>query len=253
MHSNRPITRWRAAGIHLGFSILVAIAVTALILLVWYPGLYYKASGADHLFFVLMSVDVVAGPLLTLILYRHGKPGLMFDLGSVLVLQLAALAYGLSVIVGSRPVFLVGALDRFVVVAANQIDPAEIPTDPASPYRELSLTGPRLVGFALPEDVEARNQAMFDEIAGKQAEMRPRFYRPFAESTAKLLASARTLDQLLARPAPDGTAVRVWIEGSGRRPAELRWLPLQARKRDMVMLIDAQTAQPVGMLEIAPW
>ncbi|MBL8244514.1 MAG: hypothetical protein JNL89_10000 [Rhodanobacteraceae bacterium] len=253
MKTKRPMTRWRASALHLTFSILVAASVTAMILLVWYPGLYYKASGADHLFVVLMSVDVVVGPLLTLLLYRHGKPGLMFDLTTILVLQIAALVYGLSVIIGSRPVFLVGAIDRFVAVSANQIDPNDLPNNPASPYRQMSLTGPRLVGFELPEKVAERDQLLFDELAGKRAEMRPQLYRPYAEVSAALVQRAKPVDSLLRRPDPDGALARAWVEASARPGEQLVWLPLQARKRDMVMMMDRQSGQPLGMLDIDPW
>lgn len=249
----RPISRWRASGIHLIFSVVVAMAVTALILFVWYPGLYYRASGADHLFFVLMSVDVVVGPVLTLILYRHGKPGLMIDLTTILVLQLAALVYGLSVIVGSRPVFLVGAIDRFVVVAANQIDPKDLPADPKSAYRTFSLTGPQLVGFALPDDLGERDAVLFDEFSGKRAEARPKLYRPYADTAPDLLARAHPISKLLDRGEPTATAAKNWVSASGRTADQLRWLPLQARKMDLVMLIDAKTAEPLGMLEVDPW
>lgn len=249
----REISRWRASAIHLSLSIVVAIVVTALILLVWYPGLYYRASGADHLFFVLMSVDVVVGPILTLILYRHGKPGLMLDLTTILVLQIAALVYGLSVIIGSRPVFLVAAIDRFVVIAANQIDPKDMPEDAASPYRNLPLTGPRVVGFALPDDLSERDAVLFDEFSGKRAEARPKLYRPYAETAADLLSRANPVSLLLKRREPIASAVRDWMASAGRGPEELRWLPLQARKMDLVMFIDPTTAEPLGMLEVDPW
>lgn len=249
----REISRWRASAIHLSFSVFVALVVTALILLVWYPGLYYRASGADHLFFVLMSVDVVVGPILTLILYRHGKPGLMFDLSTILILQLGALLYGISVIVGSRPVFLVAAIDRFVVVAANQIDPKDMPDAPGNPYRALSFTGPQLVGFALPDNLSERDAVLFDELSGKRAEARPKLYRPYAEVTTDLLARAHPVSVLLGRPEPTASAARAWVSQSGRAPDDLRWLPLQARKMDLVMFIDPKTAEPLGMLEVDPW
>lgn len=248
----REISRWRAAGVHLAFSIAVALIVTLLILFLWYPGLYYRASGADHLFFVLMSVDVVVGPILTLILYRHGKPGLMIDLTTILILQVSALAYGLSVIISSRPVFLVGAIDRFVVVSANQIDPKDMPGE-GSPYRTLSLTGPQLVGFALPKDLAERDTVLFDELAGKRAEARPKLYRPYADAALELLARARPISELLERPDAESNAVRNWLAEFGRPPEALRWLPLQARKLDLVMFIDPQTAEPLGMLEVDPW
>ena len=117
------MSRWKAAAIHLSISAAIGLVVGALLLLVWYPPPYFHAAGADQLVLLLVGVDLVLGPLLTLILFRSGKKGLKFDLAMIAVLQTTALVYGLSVVLQSRPVFLVSAVDRFVLVSASEIDP----------------------------------------------------------------------------------------------------------------------------------
>lgn len=63
-----------------------------------YP--YREISGGRELFLLLVAVDVVMGPLITLMIFNTGKPRreLQLDLIVVGVLQLAALAYGLSTV-----------------------------------------------------------------------------------------------------------------------------------------------------------
>ena len=104
------MSRWKAAAIHLSISAAIGLVVGALLLLVWYPPPYFHAAGADQLVLLLVGVDLVLGPLLTLILFRSGKKGLKFDLAMIAVLQTTALVYGLSVVLQSRPVFLVSAV-----------------------------------------------------------------------------------------------------------------------------------------------
>src|SRR5262249_35748019 len=111
------MTRWKAATIHSSISAIIAIAVGALLFGVWYPPPYFHAAGADELVLLLVGVDLAIGPLLTLIVFRPGKWGLKFDLVAIGVLQSAALIYGMSVVLQSRPVFLVGVFDRFNLVA----------------------------------------------------------------------------------------------------------------------------------------
>ena len=101
------MSRWKAAAIHLSISALIGLATAALVFGVWFPPPYSHAAGADRLILLLLGVDIVVGPLLTLIVYRHGKWGMRFDLWVIALLQAGAFLYGMSVVLTSRPVFVV--------------------------------------------------------------------------------------------------------------------------------------------------
>ena len=93
----------------------MASVAALLVLWVWYPYPYGLLSGGRHLFLLLMGVDVVCGPLLTLVLFNPTKPRreLLTDMALVVCIQLAALAYGLYTAQEARPLFLVHEVDRF--------------------------------------------------------------------------------------------------------------------------------------------
>ena len=91
-----PFSRWKAAGIHLLISIFIAVLVVAAMLLIWYPSPYFQAMGGAGLLMLVVGVDVVLGPLITLIIFNTKKKSLKFDLTCVAVVQMVALAYGVS-------------------------------------------------------------------------------------------------------------------------------------------------------------
>jgi hypothetical protein len=132
------MTRWKAASIHLGISTLIGAVAAALMLGMWYPPPFFRAAGADELILLLVGVDLVIGPLLTLIVFRTGKRGLKFDLAAIGTFQAAALLYGLFVVLQARPVFLVAAVDRLVLVAANKISDADLAQGPEPRFRSRS-------------------------------------------------------------------------------------------------------------------
>src|SRR5258708_25743002 len=109
----KKVTRWQASGLHLLISVAVAAAVFALMLSLWYPGPLFEAAGGDDLLFILVGVDVVVGPLITLVIFRSGKRGLKFDLAVIGMLQIAALAYGVYALDLARPPFLGLVKDQF--------------------------------------------------------------------------------------------------------------------------------------------
>ena len=85
------MSRWKASGIHLLLSAAIAVVVLTLMLMVWYPWPLFEAAGGSRLVFILVGVDVTLGPLITLVIFKSGKPGLKFDLTVIALVQLAAL------------------------------------------------------------------------------------------------------------------------------------------------------------------
>src|SRR4030095_3232307 len=100
----RSLNRFKAFAIHLAVSVLIAAIVLTLIIVIWYPPPYFDAMGGDVLLRLLIGVDVTLGPLVTLIIFDPAKPKLELDLATIVVLQLAALAYGGYVMFEARPV-----------------------------------------------------------------------------------------------------------------------------------------------------
>ena len=102
--------------IHLGSSAGIVGVIAALMLLIWYPQPWFEHDGGWTVFRLILLVDVVLGPLLTLIVYRRGKPELRRDLGIIVAVQLGALAFGVTTMLQHRPVFLVYAENNFFTV-----------------------------------------------------------------------------------------------------------------------------------------
>lgn len=171
----------------------------------WYPHPYGLLSGGLHLFIILAVVDMVCGPLLTLVLFNPRKPRreLLTDLALVVVIQLAALGYGLHTAFQARPLFLVHEVDRFRVItlpdylgevsggALQRLDPA---------LRPRWWGGPVTVGIRPPASDRERNKVMFESVAGgRDYAQRPDFYQPYDAAYAlSATARARPLRRFVA-------------------------------------------------------
>ena len=94
--------------------------------------------GGEILLRLLIGVDVVVGPVITLLIFDPKKQSLKYDLAVIAVLQVAALAYGSYVMFEARPVYNVFVDDRFYTVPANSID-ADSLARAAADYRPLPL------------------------------------------------------------------------------------------------------------------
>jgi hypothetical protein len=101
------INKIKAFLIHLSISVVIFITVLLLCLFAWYPGFYFGASDTKLPIYTMILVDVGLGPLLTFVVYKQGKPGLLLDLSLIALFQMAALAGGIWVLYSERPLLSV--------------------------------------------------------------------------------------------------------------------------------------------------
>ena len=247
------MSRWKAAGIHVSISALIGLIAATLIFGVWYPRPYSHAAGADKLVVLLLGVDVVLGPLLTLIVFRAGKWGMRFDLTVIAIAQACAFLYGTSVVVRARPAFVVGNVDRFNLVVANDIDDEDYAKAVKPEFRGPPWTGPRLIGALPPTDVRERNKLVLAGPGGKDIDVLPQYYVDYADVAAALLHKAKPLDALTKQHAEAAPIIESWLRDHHRTTADVVWLPLQAPRVSLTMLLDGTSGQPLDALQIDPW
>jgi hypothetical protein len=245
------MTRWKAAGIHVLCSVGLALFAAVLVFGIWFPPPYFHASGGDRLIVILIGVDLVVGPLLTLIVFKSGKWGMKFDLAVIAIVQVAALAYGLSVITTSRPAFIVATVGRFAVVPANAVE-YDLPGTPRE-YQSPPWFGPRLVSAQIPRDAKAREEVMNFTLAGKDIDRLPKYYAPIEAIEGVIRQHAKPLSKLIAQ---DAQVNRPVIEralhklGRSLDMEKTGYLPIIAPRGELVMLIDRESGKALGPVDL---
>ncbi len=244
-------TRARAAGVHLSISVLVTAGVFASMIALWYPWPIFLAAGAPELLLLVSVCDVVLGPALTFVAFRPGKKGLKFDLVVIAMLQLSALGYGVHTVFIARPVFTVFAVDRFELVSEADIEAEQLAK--AKPvYRELSLTGPRLVAAELPADAGERSTLLMAAATqGIDLKHLPQHYNEYDTVRVRALAKSLPVDKL--REYNDPARVEAALTELGRSAQSLRYYPLRGVKRDLTVFVDAATGEILRTANLAPW
>ena len=248
------MSRWRASAIHLLISLLIGASVFALLFFVWYPRLFFEASGGDRLILLLLGIDVSIGPLLTLIVFRAGKRGLAFDLAFIACCQLVALLYGLSVITAARPVFVVFAVDRFVLVSANQLEDADLAAAPNPAYRKRSWFGPQWVSARSPKNLDLKETMNLTSSAmsGKDIDHFPKYYQPYERDAQAAGVKARPLSELKGKDEREKELIRDFLARQ-TNAAALGYLRVVGRTRDQTAVLDRKTGVILNVLDVDPW
>ncbi|HJT60545.1 MAG TPA: TfpX/TfpZ family type IV pilin accessory protein [Burkholderiales bacterium] len=244
----RPMSRWRAAGIHLLISLGIAAVVLALMLGVWYGPTLFQAMGGAGLALIVIGVDVVLGPALTLVVFRSGKRGLKFDLAAIALLQLVALLYGCYVVSLARPAFIVFVKDQFQVATVAELESQYLAEARYPEYRSAPWSGPELVYGEWPKNPEEQQQLMFSGLAGVDLQHFPRYYAPYLQGKDQILAKAQPLPSVRDTEPQAAQVIDGWVARSGVDGQNLRYLRLRGRNAWVAVLIDSRTAEPVKML-----
>lgn len=238
---------------HLILSGIIAFTAMAVVFLVWYPAPLHEALGVTRIFLILLAIDIVIGPVITLIIYKPGKPGLKFDLAVIALLQLSALSYGMNTVFQGRPAFIVFSQDQFEIARASEIDPESAKKALQSENRTAiaGWTRPRWVAAIASPDPKRAEEIMFSSVqGGPDWPLLPELYVPLTQVKAQILAKAKPLQELQVLYPNDDSIKDLthWQTGV------VKWLPLRGKVKDMVVLVDPDdSAAVLKILDINPW
>ena len=246
------MSRWQAAGIHLGISALIAALLMGVMYVLWYPAPYFNAMGGSQLVLLLVGVDVVIGPLITLIIYKAGKKGLKFDFAVIAFLQSAALVYGVIVAAEARPVYSVFVVDRFEVVAANMLDPQEIAKAKRDEFRSLPWFGPRVVGAVKPTDANEQFRIMFAITEGKDLQHFPQQYVPYSDVADEAGRRVQPIETLRRFNKERGAEIDEFLNRHGVTEKDIGFVPMRARRGELATIL-RKNGEIVGTLNLSPW
>lgn len=243
-------SRLALASYHLLFSTVLSAIIAALIYLVWYPSPLHLATDLLSTALLLVAINLIVPPLLTVIVYKADKKELMRDIVVIAAVQIAALLYGLFVIAQGRPAYLVLAIDDFEVVRpadvqwAQQTTAIEVDNAP-----KLGLFNqPKLVYSPFSADKNLRDLQQTEELMdGISITYRVDNYQPIMVATKVIKEKSQPL--LALNNYNDTKQVNNILN---HYPNADGWLALKAPVLDMVVLTDS-TGAVIDVVNLRPW
>ncbi len=240
--------RIKAFLIHGLISISIALLIIGLVFFIWYPAPLAKAVGVTHIFLLMLTIDVILGPLLTLLVYKQGKKTLVFDLTIIVILQISALGYGLWTISQGRPAWLVFNVDRFDVVRMNELDNRKI-EQARQEYQNPSWLYPKWVAAIAPKNIEENNKVTFEAVfSGVDIAQRPNLYISLNTQKLEMQNKAISLKELYKYNEKKDVANILH-----KVPQATAFVPLKANAVDMTVLINKEKGEVVKIVDLRPW
>src|SRR5882672_5042560 len=169
-HGSLMKFRFKAFGLHVFASTCLFVLALGCLYLGWYrwPGWYL--AGALTIVAMMAGIDVVLGPLLTLIIANPSKSRrvLARDISVIVVVQLAAAGYGITTLWQGRPLYYTYS-ERFLEMVqatdlhAEQIALGQKLNPGLAPHW---YSRPRWIYVPLPKDGKLADEIMTASIQG---------------------------------------------------------------------------------------
>ena len=244
--------RLKAFALHLLTSATVLTLILGSLYFGWYrwPGWYL--TDVTKVIVVMVCVDVVLGPTLTLIIANKNKPRreLARDIGIIAFVQLCALGYGSVSLWNGRPMYYAFSEIVLQLVQAYDIDANEArlgrEQNPALAPHWYNL--PRWIWAPLPKDADTRQQIVAAAVGGGDDVISmPRYFKPWEEGLSELRGQLKKVDNVPYFAKSEKRKLKEKMRAAGMPDDQMDTMVLTGRGHPLLTVIDPATLKIIAV------
>lgn len=238
----------KASLIHLLLSAVVISVLISLILIFWFPSPFLGITNFKDIAIILIAIDLVLGPLLTFVVFNPKKKSLKKDLATIVFVQLFALTYGLYTLFLTHPVYITYFDNGFNIITAKQATPEK------ARYKQLKISKFSSPVIAYMDVNEKTRNSLFAEAmnGGNDIEARAEHYEPYEDNIDKILEKSLN-PNIIFKGESEKEKLALFIKKYGKTKLDYAYLPLIGPAKDVVWVLDKNTAKPIDTISVNPW
>ena len=247
--------RFKAFGFHILGSVSLFVLSLGVLYFGWYrwPGWYL--AGAITIVMMMAGIDVVLGPLLTLIIANPNKPRreLARDISIIVAVQLIAAGYGVTTLWNGRPLYYTYS-ERFLeMVQASDLNSEQVALgrqlNPGLAPHWYSL--PRWIYVPLPKDPKLADKIMESSVTGGDDVIQmPRYYQPWEAGLTELRTKLRPVAKMTEIGLNDKKVAGERMKEFGVTADQPMTLPMLGRGKPIIAIFDPATLAIRGWVRV---
>jgi len=242
------MSRFKAFAIHFSISLLIFFFLLYFILVQWYPEPLFSTDGGWKVIRIIVGVDLVLGPLLTLIVFKSGKPGLKFDLSMIALVQVLALSWGVWTTYNERPAAVIYTLDFFTPVPAYQLAKQGIT---AKELKQFGDTWPILIYIDVPK--EKLSEILTESMqAKKPLYLLSKYYKKFGKEQAAVLKENSMNIEKYVEDKPELKKLYQRSLVTSTAKTNISYLALHSREKWVTVIFDLDEMRIIDTIDIEP-
>jgi hypothetical protein len=245
--------RLKLFSLHLLSSATVLTLILGALYFGWYrwPGWYL--TGVTQVILVMVCVDVVLGPTLTLIIAspKKARRELARDIGIIVAVQLCALTYGSVQLWNGRALYYVFSENALSVVQAYDINDqdADLGRQQNAEFAPHWYSLPRWVWVPLPQDPKERQALVSGTGSGAAIISMPKYYKPWEQGLPALRDQLSKLDDSKFFSGVEKKKLKEHMQAAGMASDQPDTLPFTGRTRPLLAVFNRSSLQITGMFK----
>ncbi len=245
--------RLKTFGLHLAASASVLTLLLGSLYLGWYRWPGWRLTDVTQVVTVLISVDLVLGPLMTLVIASNKKSRrvLSRDIGVIVAVQLCALIYGSTALWNGRPLYYAYSETILQLVQAYDISSDEAALarrqNPGLAPHWYNL--PRWIWAPLPQDADESKKIVTAAITGgEDVVSMPRYFKTWDKGLPTLRAQLRKVDDVAYFSRGEKEKLKAIMLAAGIASDQLNTMPLTGRGHPLLAVFDLNTLKITAFL-----
>ncbi len=242
--------KFKALVIHLLLSIVLVSLVIALVIYFWYPLEYIYLTNFKDISILIISIDLILGPLLTFVIFNPTKKSLRFDLIVIIAIQCAALTYGVNALYQTHPLYITYNHGSFNLIHANEVTPKDAKHEK---FKVSKLSSPRLAFAKMPDDPEKRTEIILGvDLKGEpDIDKRIEYYEPHQEHMDTILKNS--LDNVKLFDEENLTpSSKSFLKKYGQKES-FSFIPLKGAAGSAIIVLDKKSSEVIATINTEPW
>jgi len=241
----------KASLIHLALSFTLVSLIVSTVIYFWYPLEYLPFTNFKNIALLIISIDLVLGPILTFVVFNTKKKSLKFDLAVIAMIQLSALAYGINALYETHPLFITYNHKGFNLVQTNEVSPADAKYNQ---FRISKLSSPKLAFAKMPDDPKKKTEIMVGvDLKGEpDIDKRAEYFEPVDKHLDSILKHSLDAVKLFDKENLTASS-KAFLKKHDGKEDNYAYLPLKGTSGDAIIVLDKQTAKLVGTIDADPW
>ncbi len=243
------VNRFTAFLIHLGISACLFVALLGIIIFVWYRWPLFPIDGGWNGIKIVAGVDLVLGPLLTLVVFKPGKPRLKLDLSIIALIQATALVAGTWIVYVQRPVLLVMSETHFFCMSADFLPRTGLKLEDLSRFSDHPYP---IAIVSLPDDEEGRQHERARSFSQGGMHLRGDLFAP--RNSQYLSDIKRYSVDMPKLVGGNDAAKRIFDQFEKRYGSAEKYffIPINGRSGRAILALDREKGDFVERLDIEP-
>jgi len=242
--------KFKAFSIHLALSVILVSIITSAIIYFWYPLDYLGITSFKEITLLIISIDLIMGPVLTFVVFNPNKKSLKFDLTVIVALQLSALTYGSYYLYQGHPVFITYAKGSFTLVNAQLAKPEKAKYNE---YRITKLSSAKLAYAEIPNDIIEKNKLLEESMSGgPDLEERVDLYKPYEQHINDIISKSLDASEIFSDKELKFKTSKFFSK-HGDNIDQFAFLPLEGSTDDAIIVLNKKSAEFITTINIDPW